>query len=206
MVSLPPMKVLNPGVKSTHHGPSWAIMGYFWLLTIMFGVLNYYRNAEWGSARRQRGNPSRGRVKCFSCTIITEIFSPCTIITQMLNEAPFSRACKIVFPARHVRKKIIQKDKKTRSLIRWWKPRAIAIPVLNRSRPTLQRKARRVPETNNNNNNDNKQCVYIYIYIYIYICIPPGATLGKSLAATPGALQSRLHRARFQTYLFEKDF
>ena len=87
----------------------------------------------------------------------------------MLNEAPFSRACKIVFPARHVRKKIIQKDKKTRSLIRWWKPRAIAIPVLNRSRPTLQRKARRVPETNNNNNNDNKQCVYIYIYIYVYL-------------------------------------
>ena len=26
---IPHMKVLFPGVKSTHHGPSWAIMGYF---------------------------------------------------------------------------------------------------------------------------------------------------------------------------------
>ena len=33
------MNILYPAVHATCHGPSWAIMGYFWLLTIIFGFL-----------------------------------------------------------------------------------------------------------------------------------------------------------------------
>ena len=30
-VTLYAMKVLYPGVHSTCHGPTWAMMGYFWI-------------------------------------------------------------------------------------------------------------------------------------------------------------------------------
>ena len=40
------MKVLYPGVHSTCHGPSWAIVGYFWLPTMVFGFRNTCREPD----------------------------------------------------------------------------------------------------------------------------------------------------------------
>ena len=49
---IPPRKLLYPGVKSTQNGPSWAIMSYFWLLTIMFG---FWRESRLSLTARHEG-------------------------------------------------------------------------------------------------------------------------------------------------------